>query len=183
MRRLFYLLAVLVTGTAPGFAVAQDQAAFEAGLGECARYITAKPVTPWNFQTPPATLDDDEGGTTATVVYPQGSAGNFDFAVGFAHARGNSTTPGSWSCSGAGPKAPQWPAFNTTGWSGADARLRANGLVELKFPPPQRAYANCTAEAPDVYFLFNAGDGDRVVFAATTGPAAGAFCTAMGWKG
>lgn len=167
----------------PQLATAQDQAAFEAGLGECARYITAKPVVPWSFQTAPAALDEDEGGTSATVVYPQGSGGNFDFAVGFGYSKGNSTTPGSWTCSGAGPKAPQWPQFNVTGWIGADARLRSNGLVELKFPPPQRAYANCTAEAPDVYFLFNAGDGDRVVFAATTGPAAAAFCTSMGWKG
>lgn len=119
----------------------------------------------------------------ATVVYPQGSGGSFDFAVSFGHSKGNSTTPGSWTCGGAGPKSPLWPQFNVTGWIGADARLRSNGLVELKFPPPQRAYANCTAETPDVYFLFNAGDGDRVVFAATTGPAAAAFCTSMGWKG
>ena len=179
MRILAFVFALLV----PGAAAAQDQAAFEAALGECARYITAKPTGAWAFQVPPLDIDEDEGGIDATVVYPQGSGGGFDFAVSFDYSRGNSTTPGSWTCSGSGPKSPQWPAFNTTGWIGADARLRANGLVELKFPPPQRAYANCTADAPDVYFLFNAGYGDRVVFAATTGPTAAAFCGSMGWKG
>ncbi|WP_299143533.1 hypothetical protein [uncultured Tateyamaria sp.] len=178
--RGFSVFALLVL---PVAAQAQDQAAFEAGLGECARYITAKPTVPWASQVPALSVDEDEGGIDATVVYPQGSGGGFDFAVSFAFDRGTSTTPGTWTCSGSGPKAPQWPAFNVTGWIGADARLRSNGLVELKFPPPQRAYANCGADAPDVYFLFNAGDGDRVVFAATTGPAAAAFCTSMGWKG
>lgn len=172
-----------VTLILPQVAVAQDVAFFEAGLGECARYITEQPQAEWNFQTPPATLDTDEGGIEATVVYPQGSAGNFDFAVGYSYSRGTSTTPGTWTCSGTGPKAPQWAQFAATGWIGVDARLRANGLVELNFPPPQRAYANCTAAAPDVYFLFNAGAGDRVVFVTTTGPTAAAFCSSMGWKG
>ncbi|MEO0401677.1 MAG: hypothetical protein AAF214_04815 [Pseudomonadota bacterium] len=179
MRGLLIALMLSV----PQVALAQDQAAFDAGLGECARYIAAKPVTPWNFQVPPASVDESEGKTFVSVVYPQGSGGGFDFAVTFDHAKGTSTTPGTWSCAGAGPKSPRWPQFNTVGWIGADARLRSNGLVELKFPPPQRAYANCTADAPDVYVLFNAGDGDRVVFAATTGPAAAAFCSSMGWKG
>jgi hypothetical protein len=164
-------------------AAAQDQAAFEAGLGECARYISAKPVERWEFQVPPASFEDTESATTASVVYPQGSAGNFDFAVSFDYTKATSTAQGTWTCGGAGPEAPLWPQFNATGWVGADARLRANGFVELKFPPPQRAYANCTAETPDVYFLLNAGAGDRVVFAATTGPAAAAFCSSMGWKG
>jgi hypothetical protein len=167
-----------------GSALAQDQALFDTALGECARYITAQPQGDWAFQTPPATLDTAEGGVAATVVYPQGSAGNFDFAVGFSFQRGTSTTPGTWTCSGVGPQSPLWPQFITTGWIGADARLRANGLVELNFPPPQRAWANCTGDAAaDVFVLFNAGDGDRVVFVATTGPSAAAFCTSMGWKG
>lgn len=109
--------------------------------------------------------------------------GNFDFAVSFSHARGTSTTPGTWDCAGGGPRAPVWPHFVATGWIGADAQLRANGLVELNFPPPQRAYANCNAAPADVFVLFNAGDGDRVVFSATTGPTAAAFCASMGWKG
>lgn len=179
MRVLASVLALFV----PVAAFAQDQAAFDAGLGECARYITAKPQGPWAFQTAPATVDEDEAGTDITVVYPEGSAGGFDFAVGFSHAKGTSTTPGSWSCSGAGPKAPQWPQFEITGWIGADALLRANGLVELNFPGPQRAYADCLADAPETYVFFNAADGDRVVFAAATGPTAAAFCTSMGWKG
>ena len=176
-------LAIVLAMGAPLAASAQDQAAFDAGLGECARYITAQPTADWPYQTPPATRNDYEGGADASVVYPEGSAGNFDFAVSFSHTKGTSTTPGTWSCAGVGPKSPQWPQFNVTGWIGADARLRANGLVELNFPPPQRAYANCAADAPDVYLLFNAGEGDRVVFAATTGPAAAAFCSSMGWKG
>ncbi len=167
----------------PVAALAQDQAAFEAGLGDCARYIAAKPQQVWAFQTPAYDVDEDEGGISGTVVYPQGSAGGFDFAMSFDYTRGTSTAPGTWLCSGAGPKSPIWPVFDTTGWIGADARLRSNGLVELKFPGPQRAYANCTADSPDIYFLFNAGEGDRVVFAATTGPAAAAFCASMGWKG
>ncbi|MFL4469093.1 hypothetical protein ACERZ8_04130 [Tateyamaria armeniaca] len=168
---------------APQIGLAQDQAAFEAALAECARYVVAQPEADWNFQTAPASVDQDEGGTDASVVYPAGSGGNFDFAVSYSHTKGTSTTPGTWSCAGVGPKSPQWPQFTVTGWIGADARLRAAGLVELKFPPPQRAYANCTAEAADVYVLFNAGEGDRVVFAATTGPTAAAFCSSMGWKG
>ncbi|MBY5933146.1 hypothetical protein KUV51_09080 [Tateyamaria omphalii] len=181
IKRLVSLALVAMSWA--GLAQAQDQALFEAGLGECARYIAAQPTTVWTSQVAPLDVDEDEGGIKMTVVYPQGSGGGFDFAVSFDHARGNSTTPGTWTCSGSGPKSPQWPQFNTTGWIGADARLRSNGLVELKFPPPQRAYANCTADAPDIYLLFNAGDGDRVVFAATTGPAAAAFCSSMGWKG
>ncbi|WP_299727628.1 hypothetical protein [uncultured Tateyamaria sp.] len=179
MRLCFVILALFV----PQLAAAQDQAAFETALGECARYVVAQPEAEWTFQTPPASTSSDEGGTDASVVYPVGSGGNFDFAVSYSHYRGTSTTPGTWNCAGVGPKSPLWPQFNITGWIGADARLRAAGLVELKFPPPQRAYANCTAEMPDVYVLFNAGEGDRVVFAATTGPAAAAFCTSMGWKG
>ena len=179
MRMVAALVCLLCAG--PGWA--QDQAAFDAGLGECARYITAQPQTVWASQMPAQDVDESESGIQMTVVYPQGSGGNFDFALSFDYVRGTSTTPGTWACSGSGPKAPQWPAFNTTGWIGADARLRSNGLVELNFPPPQRAYANCSADAPDVYLLFNAGAGDRVVFAATTGPAAAAFCTSMGWKG
>ncbi len=179
MKALFLSFGLCV----PVAAFAQDTAAFDAGLGECARYVSAKLTTVWASQVAPLSVDEDEGGIDATVVYPQGSGAGFDFAVSFAHDRGTSTSPGTWTCSGSGPKAPQWPAFNATGWISADARLRANGLVELKFPPPQRAYANCGADAPDIYVLFNAGDGDRVVFAATTGPAAAAFCTAMGWKG
>ncbi len=176
-------LALITFLIMPTVTFAQDQALFDTALGECARYITAKPQSAWTFQTPPATLDESETGTNATIVYPVGSAGNFDMAVGFDYSKGTSTTPGTWTCSGTGPAAPLWPAFNATGWIGADARLRGNGLFELNFPGPQRAYANCAAEAPDVYVLFNAGDGDRAVFVATTGPTAAAFCTSMGWKG
>ena len=168
---------------APGLAAAQDQGAFDAGLAECARYIAAQPEGAYAFQTPVADEDEGEGGIARTVVFPAGSGGNFDFAVGFKWERGTSTVPGSWSCAGAGPKAPQWPAFWATGWIAADATLRSNGLQELNFPGPQRAYANCAADNPDIYWLFNAGDGDRVVFAATTGPTAAAFCSSMGVKG
>lgn len=49
MRAIACIAALLAM---PQLATAQDQAAFEAGLGECARYITAKPVVPWSFQTP-----------------------------------------------------------------------------------------------------------------------------------
>lgn len=174
---------ILAMGAVPCAALAQDQAAFDTGLSECAAYITAKPAAAWAFPTPPASIDSSETGTDASVVYPAGSAGNFDFGVSFSHSKGTSTTPGAWTCAGAGPKSPLWPQFDITGWIGADARLRSNGLVELNYPGPQRAYADCTAETPDVYFLFNAGPGDRVVFAAATGPTAAAFCTSMGWKG
>lgn len=176
-------LALTVALGAPQLVAAQDQALFETALAECARYVMAQPDGDWNFQTPPATIQTDEAGTDASVVYPAGSGGGFDFAVTYTYDKGTSTAPGAWNCAGAGPKAPQWEQFGITGWIGADARLRAAGLVELKFPPPQRAYANCTAESQNVYLLFNAGDGDRVVFAATTGPVAAAFCSSMGWKG
>lgn len=178
--RLRVLIMALI---APHFALAQDQGVFETALGECARYVVAQPEGEWSLQTPPASTFADEGGSDASVVYPVGSGGNFDFAVSYTYDKGTSTTPGAWSCAGVGPKSPSWPQFSMTGWIGADARLRAAGLVELKFPPPQRSYANCTAETPDVYVLFNAGEGDRVVFAAATGPTAAAFCTSMGWKG
>lgn len=179
MRWFVALLTLLwpVAGTA------QDMSSFEAGLGDCARFITAKPDYVWAFQTPPLDVDESESGIRGTVVYPHGSGGGFDFAISFDWSRGTSTTPGSWTCSGSGPASPQWPLFSTTGWIGADARLRSNGLVELKFPGPQKAYANCTAKTPDIYWLFNAGDGDRVVFAAITGPTAAAFCSSMGVKG
>ena len=179
MRWIFAVLAMAW----PIAALAQDMTAFNAGLGDCARYIAAKPQAVWAFQTPPLDVDEDESGIAGTVVYPQGSGGGFDFAISFNYNRGTSTTPGSWNCSGSGPKSPQWPAFWTTGWIGADATLRSNGLQELNFPGPQRAYANCAAEVPDIYWLFNAGDGDRVVFAAITGPTAAAFCSSMGVKG
>ena len=179
IRRVVIFLACLL----PGWAMAQDQAAFNAGLAECARYIVAMPTGAYAFQTPPLSEDEDETEIDRTVVWPVGSGGNFDFAVSFDYSKGNSTTPATWSCSGTGPKSPQWPAFWITGWITADATLRANGLQELNFPPPQRAYANCAAEAPDIYWLFNAGAGDRVVFAATTGPTAAAFCSSMGVKG
>jgi len=177
------LPALAIVLLAPRMGLAQDQAAFETALAECARYVMAQPDGDWNFRTRPASMVSDDGGMDATVVYPVGSGGDFDFAVSYSHTRGTSTTPGTWSCAGVGPKSPLWPQFDITGWIGADARLRAAGMVELKFPPPQRAYANCAAEAADVYVLFNAGEGDRVVFAATTGPTAAAFCTSMGWKG
>lgn len=168
---------------APLCAQAQELRAFDSAVAECAAYIMAQPEGDWAFQTPPASIDADEGGTDASVVYPAGSAGNFDFAVSYSHTAGTSTTPGAWTCSGAGPESPLWPQFNITGWIGADARLRAAGLVELNFPPPQRAYADCTVEPADVFMIFNAGEGDRVVFAAATGPTAATFCTSMGWKG
>ncbi|MEM6372032.1 MAG: hypothetical protein AAF727_04545 [Pseudomonadota bacterium] len=180
MRRV--AVAIGLIGLAQSVA-AQDQAAFEMALGECVRYAVAQPVSDWAYQTPPASTDEDENSRSASIVYPAGSAGNFDFAASYSHDKATSTTPGTWECSGAGPKAPLWPQFDITGWIGADARLRAAGLVELNFPGPQRAYANCTAAAPDVYVFFNAGAGDRVVFAATTGPTAASFCTSMGWKG
>lgn len=167
----------------PCAVMAQDQAAFDAGVAECARYIAAQPEGAYAFQAPVMDADEDESGIDRTIVYPAGSGGNFDFALSFDYTRGTSTTPGTWACSGSGPKAPQWPAFVTTGWIAADAALRSNGLQELNFPGPQKAYANCGAEVPDIYVLFNAGAGDRVVFAATTGPAAAAFCTSMGVKG
>ncbi|MEP5631041.1 MAG: hypothetical protein ABJP79_04105 [Tateyamaria sp.] len=167
----------------PQAGVAQDSALFDRALTECVRYIAAKPAEAWAFETPPATLDTDESGVRATVVHPQGSAGNFDMAVSFTHDRGTSTAPGKWACSGVGPKAPAWATFEATGWVSADARLRAAGLVELNFPGPQRAYADCVADAPSTYVLFNAGAGDRVTFAAITGLEAAAFCTSMGWKG
>ena len=174
------LLALLLL---PGAAWAQDQAAFDAGVAECARYVAAKPTGEHAFLAPVMDQDEDESGIDRTIVYPPGSGGNFDFALSFDYTRGTSTTPGTWACSGTGPKAPQWPAFVTTGWIAADAALRSNGLQELNFPGPQKAYANCAADTPDIYVLFNAGAGDRVVFAATTGPAAAAFCTSMGVKG
>lgn len=186
MIRAFPIVSAVVfcaAGVAPQMATAQDQVAFETGLGECVQFVTADPATPWAFPTSPATLDTDESGTDASVVYPVGSAGNYDFAVSFSHTFDTSTTPGSRTCGGAGPKSPLWPQFDITGWIGADARLRGNGLVELNFPGPQRAYADCTAETPDVFMIFNAGPGDRVVFSATTGPSAGGFCSSMGWKG
>lgn len=167
----------------PQFGAAQDYAVFDRALGECARFIGAKPIETWDFETPPATLDNHEGGLRATVVHPQGSAGDFDMAVGFTQVKGTSTSPGTWACSGVGPKAPGWAVFDATGWVSVDARLRAAGLVELKFPGPQRAYADCLADVPDTYVLFAAGEGDRVTFAATTGLEAAAFCTSMGWKG
>ena len=180
MTRALLLVILLALS---GAASAQGQSSFESGLAECARYIAAKPEADYPFRTPPLDEDVDESGINRTIVWPVGSGGGFDFAVSFGYERGTSTTPGSWTCSGAGPKAPQWQPFWATGWILSDATLRANGLQELNFPGPQRAYANCTAETPDIYWLFNAGDGDRVVFAAITGPTAAAFCGSMGVKG
>ena len=167
----------------PQVTVAQDNAVFDRAFGECARYIFARPADDWTFETPPAALDSHEGGLRATVVHPQGSAGNFDMVVGFTQGKSTSTSSGSWACSGVGSKAPEWAVFEATGWVSVDARLRAAGLVELNFPGPQRAYADCLADAPDTYVLFAAGEGDRVTFAATTGLEAAAFCTSLGWKG
>ncbi|MEO0693418.1 MAG: hypothetical protein AAFY90_11155 [Pseudomonadota bacterium] len=162
---------------------AQDQRFFDAGIAECARYVAAQPDGDYAFAAPVMDQDVDEGGIDRTIVYPPGSGGAFEFALSFDYTRGTSTTPGTWSCAGSGPASPQWPAFVTTGWIAADAALRSNGLQELNFPGPQKAYANCGAAVPDIYVLFNAGEGDRVVFAATTGPTAAAFCTSMGVKG
>ncbi|MEL7125869.1 MAG: hypothetical protein AAGK30_06545 [Pseudomonadota bacterium] len=177
MRWLGILLLV------PGALWAQDQRAFDAAIAECARYIAAQPDGAYAFQAPVMDQDEDESGIDRTIVYPPGSGGDFDFALSFDFSKGTSTTPGTWACSGSGPASPLWPVFVTTGWIAADAALRSNGLQELAFPGPQKAYANCGAEVPDIYVLFNAGAGDRVVFAATTGPAAAAFCTSMGVKG
>ncbi|APX13417.1 hypothetical protein [Tateyamaria omphalii] len=52
-----FLAALVCTGAAH----AQDKAAFDAGLGDCARYITAKPVVAWAFQTAPAALCTSTG--------------------------------------------------------------------------------------------------------------------------
>ncbi|WP_299694394.1 hypothetical protein [uncultured Tateyamaria sp.] len=178
MRGLWAVLLIC-----PAALWAQDQSAFDAGIAECARYVAAQPEGDYAFQAPVMDRDEDESSIGRTIVYPPGSGGNFDFALSFDYTRGTSTTPGTWACSGTGPASPQWPTFVTTGWIAADAALRSNGLQELNFPGPQKAYANCGAETPDIYVLFNAGAGDRVVFAATTGPAAAAFCTSMGVKG
>ncbi|MEL7165225.1 MAG: hypothetical protein AAFY52_09785 [Pseudomonadota bacterium] len=175
------LCAMAVLAGAP--VAAQDLTHFNAGIAECARYVTGKPTGAWNFAAPVFDQDEDEGGTRRTIVYPPGSGGNFEFALSFDYSRGTSTTPGTWACSGSGPASPQWSMFVTTGWIAADAALRSNGLQELNFPGPQKAYADCSAALPDIYVLFNAGDGDRVVFAATTGPTAAAFCQSMGVKG
>lgn len=177
--RVLFAMAVIVAAPA----AAQDQAFFDAGIAECARYVAGKPEGAWNFAAPVFDQDEDESGIDRTIVYPPGSGGAFAFALSFDYSRGTSTTPGSWSCSGSGSAAPLWPKFVTTGWIAADAALRSNGLQELNFPGPQKAYANCGAAQPDIYVLFNAGAGDRVVFAATTGPTAAAFCGSMGVKG
>jgi hypothetical protein len=174
-------LAVVFLG-AP--AAAQDFSAFEQALTDCVKYVTVRPQGEISFLGNAQAPDIDDAGVSGTVLYPvTAGGGTWDYAISYEYEVGNSITPPDWTCGGSGDVAPTWPMFSTVGWISADARIRAGGLVELNFPGGPKGYANCTAQVPDVFIILSPSTGDRVVFAAITGPAAQAYCTSLGVKG
>ncbi|MEM9855700.1 MAG: hypothetical protein AAF841_14825, partial [Pseudomonadota bacterium] len=137
---------------------------FVAGLGDCLAYLATGAVDPGEAGQIMG------GGASFTAFYPVMKQ-PFDFVVAF------SETGEERSCSGQGPVSV--PSEQVAEELPAVAAFFAGyTMVELNFPAPNRAFADC---ARDIGMLLT-DSGGLTVFAGFSGQNATTYCTSFGAK-
>lgn len=160
-----------------------EYAEFRAALHDCATYLQAKDLEVLRAPNPffARSYDEDIEDGRLSMYYPEFVTPFPMIATAFYDA-GNSTTAAEYQCSATGEEAPVWPIFTGEIYPEIKTQLLALGYDEIDFPAAQKFFANCGSDKPDAFLLFNAGDGDRVVFAAQGGDTAQIYCNNFGIK-